>query len=158
MPQLTKELVRYNHVLVNDWPPSMGMPAAPVYSEILPLSEASRNSLCLVAEAENLLVGILICRGGRHLQKQHVSTLDVFFVHEDWRGQGIGTSLIRHATKWLRQSNHVARLEVVIAIHNTVALSLLKKEGFRLEGNLASSIRIDGKLMNTMVLALLADS
>jgi len=71
-----------------------------------------------------------------------------------FRGQGIGTKLIRSALAAARAYG-LHRIELTVREHNTGAIALYKKEGFVIEGVQRDAILVDGVYENVVCMAVL---
>jgi len=98
--------------------------------------EARKQELLSKSEGGDLRVEIVRASNGElvaycasSVSKEHCGEIDSMFVLPPWRGQGIGTDLIRHAILWMDEMGSV-RKQVVVAWANTYALDLYAKFGF----------------------------
>jgi ribosomal protein S18 acetylase RimI-like enzyme len=71
-----------------------------------------------------------------------------------FRGQGIGTNLIR-STLAATRTIGLHRVELTVRQNNTRAIELYKKVGFRVEGLQRDAVQIDGVYENVVCMALL---
>jgi ribosomal protein S18 acetylase RimI-like enzyme len=69
-----------------------------------------------------------------------------------FRGQGIGTKLIRVALAAARAFG-LHRVELTVREHNTGAIELYKKEGFAIEGVQRDAVLVDGVYENVVCMA-----
>ncbi|HRO91634.1 MAG TPA: GNAT family N-acetyltransferase, partial [Promineifilum sp.] len=77
----------------------------PVESEsrVIRQMASSPNSLFLVAEIDDRIVGQLTLEGGKRRNVQHTAVLGIT-VANGWRGRGVGHRLIDYAIRWARES------------------------------------------------------
>ena len=103
----------------------------------------------VVAVAGGQLVGILHVEASRHGFGE-IGML----VHRDWRGQGVGSALLREAISRARdQGLHKLCLEVFA--HNTAAIALYRACGFAEEGRrIRQYRRASGELWDSIVMGL----
>jgi len=103
----------------------------------------------VVAVAGGQLVGILHVEASRHGFGE-IGML----VHRDWRGQGVGSALLREAISRARdQGLHKLCLEVFA--HNTAAIGLYRACGFAEEGRrIRQYRRASGELWDSIVMGL----
>jgi ribosomal protein S18 acetylase RimI-like enzyme len=103
----------------------------------------------VVAVAGGQLVGILHVEASRHGFGE-IGML----VHRDWRGQGVGSALLREAISRARdQGLHKLCLEVFA--HNTAAIALYRGCGFAEEGRrIRQYRRASGELWDSIVMGL----
>jgi RimJ/RimL family protein N-acetyltransferase len=114
----------------------------------------SKNSIFLVAESEKQIIGMLSCKGGHRKTSQHSTTLGMS-VAKAWRGQGVGTLLIRRAVEWAKQTDCIKRIELQVFTTNPGAIHLYAKCGFVIEGQRRQSIYRDGAYHDDFMMALL---
>jgi RimJ/RimL family protein N-acetyltransferase len=116
--------------------------------------EESENSLFLIAECEGLVIGSLTLYGGRRWANSHVGQLGVS-VKPEWRGRGIGHTLLETAIAWAEEGGAVKRLEILSYQTNARARKLYLKLGFVIEGCKAAAVMRDGDYIDVYQMALL---
>src|SRR5207237_735207 len=117
-------------------------------------TNASDNSVFLVAEAEGQIIGILTCVGGKHGALRHVTTLGVS-VRREWRGRGVGAALMRAAIDWAKGTGVVTRIELHAFARNDGAIRLYERLGFATEGRRRRAVFRDGEYQDDVIMALL---
>jgi RimJ/RimL family protein N-acetyltransferase len=76
-------------------------------------------------------------------------------VAADWRGRGVGTSLVAAAVEWAR-AHGLHKLALSVFPHNDAAIALYRKFGFVEEGRLVRHVRrADGELWDLIEMGLL---
>lgn len=105
--------------------------------------EKKTNSIILVAEAENELIGYMFILGGGANRQKHAAYIVVGILKEH-RGKGVGTDLFNKMEQWAL-SHNMHRLELTVIIDNSAGVSLYNKMGFEIEGIKKDSLLIDGK-------------
>jgi RimJ/RimL family protein N-acetyltransferase len=115
---------------------------------------ASENSIYLVAEAGDRIVGFLNCKGGNRKANRHVTLLSIS-LDKAWRGQGLGSRLMAHAVEWARNTGIVHRIELLVFARNEMAIHLYRKFGFIVEGCRRRVIFRNGEYLDDLVMALL---
>lgn len=93
----------------------------------------SKNSIVLVVKIEDKTAGYLIGsitspESYRKIKK--IAELDNMLVRKEYRGQGIGTSLIKEFLKWAK-SKKMERVRVIASAENKLAINTYSKNGFR---------------------------
>ncbi|MBW7975003.1 GNAT family protein [Bradyrhizobium sp. BR 10289] len=83
----------------------------------------------------------------------HVGTLGMGLL-QPFRGQGIGTQLIRR-TLAAAQATGLSRIELSVYENNAGAIALYKKVGFAVEGVSRNAARVNGVYENVVQMALL---
>lgn len=75
-------------------------------------------------------------------------------VAADWRGRGVGTSLLAAAVEWAR-AHGLHKLALSVFPHNDAAIALYRKFGFVEEGRLVRHVRrADGELWDLIEMGL----
>ncbi len=121
----------------------------------LSLNNASQNSLCLIAEDANQIVGVLTCRGARYTEMRHVTTMEVF-VAPDYRGQGIGSGLVESAISWARETEIVTRVDARVPITSRL-IDFYQRFGFQVEATCGKAGFLNGELVDMVLMALLLE-
>ena len=117
---------------------------------------ASENSIFLLAFEGEELVGMLNIRGGKRKAVRHVGELGIS-IASGYRGQGIGTALMREAVHWARQTGILTRIQLFVFARNQRAIHLYENFGFKIEGTLHRAIFRGGEYLNDHIMALLID-
>jgi RimJ/RimL family protein N-acetyltransferase len=79
------------------------------------------------------MVGLMNCWGGSRRATKHETTLGIT-VKAGFRGQGIGTRMMRQAIEWARASGVVQRVQLEVVAENVEARKLYERLGFVEEG------------------------
>jgi len=106
------------------------------------LSEAA-NSLFLVAEVDDNIIGITTLEGSTKPRMQHVAELGVSVIRDYWR-QGIGRKSMEIAVDWAEQNPTLRKLNLTVHEHNDAAIALYSEFGFVREGVISRLLCIDG--------------
>lgn len=112
------------------------------------------NSLFLVAEIDDRIVGQLTLEGGRRRNVRHSAVLGIT-VARDWRGQGVGHRLLDQAIRWARDTGIISRVELHVFARNTGAIRLYEAFGFVVEGRRREAILRDGEYLDDLVMGLM---
>jgi L-phenylalanine/L-methionine N-acetyltransferase len=99
----------------------------------------TRDQAWLVAVAEGRVVGHLHVAREDQPVTRHVASLGMA-VAGDWRGRGVGSSLLSEAIRWGRAAG-VEKLALTVYPDNRAALALYRKHGFVEEGRLTGHSR-----------------
>ncbi len=113
-------------------------------------------SRIFVAEVNDVLIGIVLCREHFHPAQRGIVQLDLG-VDAAHRGRGIGRSLLRRAVQWASTAK-AHRMQLTVITANAAAISLYRHAGFEIEGTLKRAARIEGEFYDAYVMAkLLSD-
>jgi len=115
---------------------------------------ASKNSIFLVAETENLIIGVLTIKGGARISTRHTGILGIS-VAKEWRNQGVGYRLMDKAVHWARETHLLSRIELSVFSSNYNAIHLYEEFGFVIEGCRSKAIFRDGAYHDDLTMALL---
>jgi RimJ/RimL family protein N-acetyltransferase len=87
--------------------------------------------------------------------RAHTGVLGVAVLPE-FRGQGIGTALVRDCLDMARAVG-LTRIELTVREHNARVIPLYERFGFVVEGLQRNAIRVDGKYEHLVCMGLLLD-
>jgi len=111
----------------------------------------SPHSTVLLAEDFDKLIGFAAAYGQSIRRRAH-STLVVIGVMQQFRGKGIGRSLMVELERWA-MARGLKRLELQVVTQNDVAIGLYKSLGYSLEGTKRMSMIAKGKALDEHVMA-----
>lgn len=92
----------------------------------------SKNSITLIAENNNLIVGYLIgtiVNSQDYRKAIKIAELENTLILPDYRGKKIGTRLIKEFFKWAK-SKKIKRAKLIASAKNKRAISVYKKNSF----------------------------
>jgi RimJ/RimL family protein N-acetyltransferase len=76
-------------------------------------------------------------------------------ISREWRGQGVGSTLLTHAINWSRQHD-LHKLSLAVFAHNNAAIALYRKFGFTQEGRRVKHCRRSSReLWDVLIMGLL---
>ncbi|ARJ51204.1 GNAT family N-acetyltransferase [Staphylococcus lutrae] len=107
----------------------------------------------LVAESEQQLVGYLTVTTQKLHRVEHHAEISMA-VLRDFQGLGIGFDLIQHCKKWC-QAHGITRISLTVVTENKVAIRLYERAGFKVEGELRHTLKINGEYFNELVMSYL---
>jgi RimJ/RimL family protein N-acetyltransferase len=114
----------------------------------------AKNAVFIVAEMNKEIVGNLIASSKNKKRIEHVADFGVSVKKDYWR-MGIGEILIKTMVEWAKSSKIIRKINLVVMVHNKAAISLYKKMGFEIEGQLRRDNFIDGKFYDSYMMGLL---
>lgn len=91
-------------------------------------------------ENENI-IGIIGCSAEQGVKRQHRCSIFSMYVEDQFRGQGIGSGLLRHMLDHVKGQYIQCHLGVVA--DNAAAIQLYKKLGFEVYGKVPKALKID---------------
>ncbi|WP_217471414.1 GNAT family N-acetyltransferase [Photorhabdus akhurstii] len=103
------------------------------------IAKIGLSSLPVIYYFENLFRGV--CNRNRHLGSI------VLGVKKEYRNKGIARNLLDKAQDWSRK-NGISRLELTVAIKNTLAIKRYLSSGFIFSGIRTGSLFINGELID----------
>ncbi len=116
------------------------------------LHNIANNHPQFVAILEGRVIGWCDILPKRRPVFSHSGILGMGIVSE-FRGKGIGTSLIEATLKKAWEQNLV-RIELTVFTDNKPAIHLYEKIGFCVEGELRDDIFVDGRYKNSLMMAI----
>jgi len=119
------------------------------------LGNLKKNSPHYVAIHDDKVIGWCDITSLNRDAFSHVGKLGMGVLAE-YRGQGIGTHLIKTVLKKAK-SNGLTRVELTVRENNTNAMKLYKKVGFEEEGFHRNAVRVDGQYENHISMAILLE-
>jgi len=114
----------------------------------------SDNSIFLVAEADDEIVAVANCKGGKRKALRHAASFGIS-VARGWRGKGVGNALMQEIVKWARENPIIHRVELEVYARNLPAIHLYEKYGFQVEGRRRYAVFQDNQYLDDLVMALL---
>ena len=117
---------------------------------------AGKNSRCLVAVADETLVGFLSAMGGSVNRLRHTTTLALGVRRSHW-GRGAGSALLTEALSWSRSAGLV-RVELTVHTTNQRAVALYQRHGFEVEGTRRSSLLVSGRYVDEYLMSVVTNA
>lgn len=94
---------------------------------------ANENSLLLVAEHENEIIGNIDLTGNRRKIMQHTGVIGMGMLKE-WRNSGLGTALLKLTIEWAKENEILELIWLQVYTENKLGLNLYRKMGFEENG------------------------
>jgi RimJ/RimL family protein N-acetyltransferase len=98
------------------------------------------DALCLVAELEKQIVGLLFFMPLTKKKNRHVGEFGIN-VHPDYQGKGIGRHLIETLLTWAKNNGRIEKVFLNVFATNQKAIQLYKHFGFVEEGRFINAIK-----------------
>ena len=106
-----------------------------------------------IAEENEEILGYLMLKAENLIRTSHRAAIAIG-VHSNSRGKGAGTKLFEYVISWAKQ-HQLHRLELTVIEHNSQAVHLYKKMGFKEEGIKNDSLWINGEFVNEIYMSLI---
>jgi len=102
-------------------------------SELIQKYRTSTNSLLLVAEFQNELIGNIDLTGSNRSKMFHTGVIGMG-IKEQYRNLGLGRIFIESIIKWARDSSPLELIWLEVYANNNSGLNLYKSTGFKISG------------------------
>lgn len=112
------------------------------------------NSLLLVAEYENLVIGNIDLTGNRRKVMEHTAVIGMGMLKE-WRNSGLGTALLDTAIEWARQNPVLELIWLQVYTANKAALHLYRKMGFEENGIMKSFFKHNNDYFDNLTMTMI---
>ncbi|ABR31616.1 GNAT family N-acetyltransferase [Thermosipho melanesiensis] len=104
-----------------------------------------------VAKIEKEIIGELVIMIHERKRMRHVAEFGISVLKE-FRGIGIGKSLIQIAEKWAFERG-VRRIQLEVMGNNLRAIGLYSKLGYKFEGRKVHAVNLDGMYVDLLIMA-----
>lgn len=126
------------------------------FKQIIKADTKSINSLFLVAEVNDEIVGFIRCAGNKLKRTSHRVEFGIGVLKEYW-GYGIGKNLLKELIHWA-DSSGIRKITLHVLETNDTAKKLYENLGFQVEGILREDKFLsDGNYYNTIVMGRIND-
>ena len=98
------------------------------------------GKLFLLAEADGNIIGSLSFENGRYRRVAHRGEFGIG-VCKEWRGQGVGTALLRTCLAWAEANPIIEKICLGVFASNEKAIRLYKKFGFAEQGFASKEVK-----------------
>lgn len=93
----------------------------------------NENSLLLVAEHEDEIIGNIDLTGNRRKIMEHTAVIGMGMLKE-WRNSGLGTALLQLTIEWAKENEILELIWLQVYTENKLGLNLYRKMGFEENG------------------------
>ncbi|MFK7773927.1 MAG: N-acetyltransferase family protein [Saprospiraceae bacterium] len=97
--------------------------------------EISSNSILLVAELNDELIGNIDLTGSKRSKMFHTGMIGMG-IKEEWRNQGLGRFLIESVIHWAKKHSKLELIWLDVYASNKLGYNLYKKTGFEVSGTI----------------------
>nr|WP_242449810.1 GNAT family N-acetyltransferase [Staphylococcus delphini] len=84
---------------------------------------------------------------------EHQATISMAVLRQ-FQGLGIGFDLIQHCKNWC-QTHGITRIALTVVTENKTAIHLYERAGFKVEGEMRHTLKIQGQYYNELMMAYL---
>lgn len=149
---LIKSVLRENPPVDTPYAPDEFDPPVEAIQARIAQVATLENSVFLIAENNNKVIGALTCGGGSIKADFHRTELGVY-VAKSWRDKGVGSALMARAIEWAQTSPVIQRVELEVFAANDRAIHVYEKFGFEREGVKRGLYRRGGQLLDMLIMA-----
>jgi RimJ/RimL family protein N-acetyltransferase len=111
------------------------------------------NSLLLVAEFENQMIGNIDLTGNKRQVMQHNALVGMGMLIE-WRNQGLGSALMQAAIDWAKSNPILENLQLEVYAENLAGINLYQKMRFQKVGIIPKLFKENGKYCDSIMMSL----
>ncbi len=123
---------------------------------VIEIHRQAKNRIFILAILEGEIAGMLNVVANNKPRMRHIGEFGITVEKKYW-GLGIGDSLMKSMIDWAQHSGIIRKLNLKVQTHNTAAINLYKKYGFKKEGLITRDSYIDGVFYDTYMMGLLID-
>lgn len=113
----------------------------------------NENSLLLIAEYDNEIIGNIDLTGNRRVIMQHTAVIGMGMLKE-WKNSGLGTALLKLTIKWAKENPILELLWLQVYTENILGVTLYKKMGFIENGIIEKYFKQNGKHYDNLTMSL----
>ena len=113
----------------------------------------NENSLLLIAEFDNEIVGNIDLTGNRRKIMEHTAVIGMGMLKE-WRNTGLGTALLKLTIEWAKENSILELLWLQVYTDNELGLCLYRKIGFVENGIMKNFFKQDGKYFDNLTMTM----
>jgi RimJ/RimL family protein N-acetyltransferase len=111
------------------------------------------NSLLLVAEFENEIIGNLDITGNSRIIMLHTAVIGMGMLTK-WRNSGLGTELMKNSIEWAKKNPNLELLWLQVYTENILGLNLYKKMKFVENGIIKNYFKQNEKYYDNLTMSL----
>jgi RimJ/RimL family protein N-acetyltransferase len=113
----------------------------------------NENSLLLIAEFDNEIIGNIDLTGNRRKIMEHTAVIGIGMLKE-WRNYGLGTALLKFAIEWAKENSIIEILWLQVYTVNELGLGLYRKLGFEENGIMKNFFKQNGKYYDNLTMTM----
>ncbi len=120
-------------------------------SQLIKRLEAEKNSVLLLAEVDNKLIGNIDLNGNQRIKLFHTGVVGMG-ISEEWRGDGVGSALLDAVIKWSEVNPFISLLWLEVYDSNEAGKALYAKMGFKECGRIQNFFCEDDKFIDKIMM------
>jgi L-amino acid N-acyltransferase YncA len=124
------------------------------YEGFLEATREEGNSIILLAEIDNKIVGIASINSSPKARFKHVGEFGIV-IAQKYCGLGLGRKIMDYLIEWANSNGITKKISLVTSENNYRAMELYKKVGFEVEGVLQKNNYVNGVYGNTIMMGLI---
>ena len=113
----------------------------------------NENSLLLIAEFDNEIIGNIDLTGNHRKIMEHTAVIGMGILKE-WRNKGLGTAFLKLAIEWSKENSILELLWLQVYTDNELGLGLYRKVGFVENGIMKNFFKQDGKYFDNLTMTM----
>jgi RimJ/RimL family protein N-acetyltransferase len=114
---------------------------------------ASENSLLLIAEYDNEIIGNIDLTGNRRKIMEHTAVIGMGMLKE-WINSGLGTALLKSVIQWAKENPLLELLWLQVYTENELGLNLYRKMGFEDNGIIKNFFKNDKRYFDNLTMTM----
>ncbi len=116
----------------------------------------SSNSLYVLAEIADEIVGTLSFNAGKRPRLQHAGEFGITVLRTYWNA-GIGGCMLAYFISWAKQAEMIRKINLRVRVDNLPAIHLYEKYGFVHEGRVTREFYLHGQFIDAYMMGLQLD-
>lgn len=113
----------------------------------------NENSLLLIAEFNNEIIGNIDLTGNRRKIMEHTALIGMGMLKE-WTNTGLGSALLKLAIEWAKENPILELLWLQVYTDNELGLGLYRKMRFEENGIMKNFFKQDGKYFDNLTMTM----
>ena len=113
----------------------------------------NENSLLLVAEYNDEIIGNIDLTGSRRKIMEHTAVIGMGMLKE-WKNTGLGTALLKFGIEWAKENTILELLWLQVYTDNELGLGLYRKMGFEENGIMGNFFKQDGEYFDNLTMTM----
>jgi L-amino acid N-acyltransferase YncA len=124
------------------------------YEEYLETTKGQDNSIILLTEIDDKIMGIASINSSTKSRYKHVGEFGIV-IAQDYCHLGLGNQILDYLITWSKSNGITTKISLVTSQDNYNALELYKKVGFQIEGTLKKQNYVNEVYSDTLMMGLI---